>query len=73
MRTRRLSPTGAFWTNRDRGTERPASHHSVTRPLETHMRTNDFLIKSDRGATRGVYIPGIVVVILIVLLILAIL
>ena len=37
------------------------------------MRTNEFLIKSDRGAVRGVYIPGIVVVILIVLLILAIL
>lgn len=37
------------------------------------MRTDDHISKSDRGAVRGVYIPGIVVVILLVLLVLAIL
>lgn len=37
------------------------------------MRTDELTLKSDRGAVRGVYIPGIVVVILLVLLVLAIL
>lgn len=37
------------------------------------MRTEANLSHNDRGAVRGVYVPGIVVVILLVLLILAIL
>ncbi len=37
------------------------------------MRTTDHFSDNDRGAVRGVYIPGIVVVILLVLLVLAIL
>ncbi|MDE0802043.1 MAG: hypothetical protein OSA99_01850 [Acidimicrobiales bacterium] len=74
MRTRRLFPTSWFWANPQAGTDVTVITSAVAPPQRRLiMRTDELTLKSDRGAVRGVYIPGIVVVILLVLLVLAIL